>query len=94
VTSDDLAWLTIGELAPLIRDRRISPVEVVRAMFDRVERLDLSGPMDAPPLVMPPPKRSVEASVRARLESARRELAETVAALDLTGIGPVVRFVP
>lgn len=57
-------------------------------------RADLAAPMDLPPLVMPPPKRSVEATVSARLESTRRELAETVAALDLRGIGPAVRFLP
>jgi aspartyl-tRNA(Asn)/glutamyl-tRNA(Gln) amidotransferase subunit A len=36
----DLTWLSIRELAPLIRDRRVSPVEPVRAMLDRIERLD------------------------------------------------------
>jgi aspartyl-tRNA(Asn)/glutamyl-tRNA(Gln) amidotransferase subunit A len=36
--SEELAWLSIAELAPLLRRRRISPVELVRELLARVER--------------------------------------------------------
>ena len=55
---------------------------------------DLTGPTDAAPLVMPQPKQSVEEATRARLDTARRELAETVDGLDLRDIGAAVRFQP
>lgn len=38
--TDDLAFLTIGELTELIRSRKISPVEVSRAMLERIGRLN------------------------------------------------------
>ncbi len=38
--SDDLAYLTIGEAAELIRKRRLSPVELVDACLDRIEAHD------------------------------------------------------
>lgn len=38
--SDDVAYLTIAEAAELIRDRRLSPVEVVDACLSRIERHD------------------------------------------------------
>ncbi|HEX3723371.1 MAG TPA: amidase [Nitrolancea sp.] len=34
----DLCFMTIAELAPLIRSREISPVEVTTAMLDRIDR--------------------------------------------------------
>ncbi len=37
-TSEDLAYLTIAEAAELIRSRRLSPVELVDACLDRIER--------------------------------------------------------
>ena len=36
----DLATYTIGELVPLLRTREVSPVHVVQACLDRVERLN------------------------------------------------------
>jgi len=36
----DLHWLTITEAAPLIRDRKLSPVEYAEALYARAERLD------------------------------------------------------
>jgi aspartyl-tRNA(Asn)/glutamyl-tRNA(Gln) amidotransferase subunit A len=36
----DLAWLTIAEAAALIRTRSLSPVEYLRALLDRIARLD------------------------------------------------------
>lgn len=38
--ADSLPWLSIRELAALIQSRKLSPVEVVQAMLDRIERLD------------------------------------------------------
>lgn len=38
--SDDLAYLTIAEAAELIRSRRLSPVELVDACLDRIDRYD------------------------------------------------------
>jgi aspartyl-tRNA(Asn)/glutamyl-tRNA(Gln) amidotransferase subunit A len=38
MTSDELCWLPATELAALIRRRRVSPVEVVDAVLDRIER--------------------------------------------------------
>src|SRR3954468_9186911 len=37
--STDLLALSIGELAPMIRERKVSPVEVTREVLDRAERL-------------------------------------------------------
>ena len=36
----DLAWLTIVEAAKLIRDRKLSPVEYVEALYARSDRYD------------------------------------------------------
>ncbi len=38
--SDELAGMTLCELAPRIRARKVSPVEVTRAVLDRIERFD------------------------------------------------------
>ena len=38
--ADDLCWLPATELAALIRRRKVSPVEVVNAVLDRIERLN------------------------------------------------------
>ena len=38
--SEDLHYLTIADLEPLIRDRKLSPVELVRACLDRIHALD------------------------------------------------------
>jgi aspartyl-tRNA(Asn)/glutamyl-tRNA(Gln) amidotransferase subunit A len=40
MTSADLAYTPATELAALIRDRKLSPVELTRAVLDRVERLN------------------------------------------------------
>src|SRR5437764_3361129 len=37
--STDLLALSIAELAPMIRERKVSPVEVTRAAIERAERL-------------------------------------------------------
>jgi Asp-tRNA(Asn)/Glu-tRNA(Gln) amidotransferase A subunit family amidase len=39
-TNDDLCWLPASELAPAIKRRRISPVELVKAVLARIERLN------------------------------------------------------
>jgi aspartyl-tRNA(Asn)/glutamyl-tRNA(Gln) amidotransferase subunit A len=39
-TSDDLCELAISELAPMLRDRRLSPLELTDAYLQRIERLD------------------------------------------------------
>ncbi|MFC1935367.1 amidase [Chloroflexota bacterium] len=38
--SNDLSYLTIAELGPLLRHRQLSPVELVRACLDRIHALD------------------------------------------------------
>ncbi len=40
MTAADLPWLTIAEAASLIRDRELSPVEYVEALYARSDRLD------------------------------------------------------
>ena len=40
MTSDELCWLSATDLAALIRRRKVSPVEVVDAVLDRIERLN------------------------------------------------------
>ncbi len=40
MTGDDLAFASIADLAPRIRQREISPVEVVEAVLTRVDRLN------------------------------------------------------
>jgi amidase len=42
VTSDDLHYLEIDELARLVAARKVSPVELTEAMLRRIERLDPS----------------------------------------------------
>ncbi|MGH7316457.1 MAG: amidase, partial [Candidatus Rokuibacteriota bacterium] len=39
-TSDDLCWLPASALAPAIKRRKISPVEVMKAVLARIERLN------------------------------------------------------
>ena len=36
----DLAYLSLAEAAALVAERRVSPVELTRAMLDRIEALD------------------------------------------------------
>jgi aspartyl-tRNA(Asn)/glutamyl-tRNA(Gln) amidotransferase subunit A len=40
MSANDLAFLTIAELAPKIKSREVSPVEVTRAILDRIEKYD------------------------------------------------------
>lgn len=40
MSADELCWLEIAELAPRLRDRQISPVEVTDAYLARIERLN------------------------------------------------------
>jgi len=40
--SDELCRMTISELAPKIKARKVSPVELTRAVLDRIERLNPS----------------------------------------------------
>jgi aspartyl-tRNA(Asn)/glutamyl-tRNA(Gln) amidotransferase subunit A len=40
MSSDDLCWRSATELATLIRRRKLSPVEVVDAVLDRIERVN------------------------------------------------------
>ena len=38
--TDDLHYLTIGQAARLLRERRLSPVELTRAFLERIDKLD------------------------------------------------------
>ena len=38
--ADDLAFLGAAKLAALVRDKQVSPVELVRVYLDRIDRLD------------------------------------------------------
>src|SRR5262245_29072796 len=40
MASDELCWLSATDLAPQIRRRKVSPVEVVDAVLERIERLN------------------------------------------------------
>jgi aspartyl-tRNA(Asn)/glutamyl-tRNA(Gln) amidotransferase subunit A len=40
MSADDLVWLGAAEAAALIRSKRLSPTELVRAYLDRIDRLD------------------------------------------------------
>ncbi len=40
MTDDDLCWRNAVELAGLIRDRKVSPVDVVKSLLARIERLE------------------------------------------------------
>ena len=40
MASDELCWLSATDLATLIRRRKVSPVEVVDAVLERIERLN------------------------------------------------------
>jgi aspartyl-tRNA(Asn)/glutamyl-tRNA(Gln) amidotransferase subunit A len=40
MATDELCWMPATDLAPLIRKRKVSPVEVVDAVLDRIERLN------------------------------------------------------
>jgi aspartyl-tRNA(Asn)/glutamyl-tRNA(Gln) amidotransferase subunit A len=40
MNADDLAFMTVRDLAPLIRERKVSPVELVDAQLARIEALD------------------------------------------------------
>ena len=39
-TNDDLCWMPASEMAPAIKRRKISPVEVMKAVLARIERLN------------------------------------------------------
>src|SRR6266850_1988198 len=39
-TSDDLCWMPASEMAPAIKRRKLSPVEVTKAVLTRIERLN------------------------------------------------------
>ncbi len=40
MTEDDLAWMPASELAPMIAARKVSPVEVIGTIIDRIGRLE------------------------------------------------------
>ena len=40
MSGEELGYLSAGRLVRLYRERRVSPLEVVRAFFDRIERID------------------------------------------------------
>ena len=40
MTAPDICWMTAVELAKEIRDKRLSPVDVVRAVLDRIEAIN------------------------------------------------------
>jgi aspartyl-tRNA(Asn)/glutamyl-tRNA(Gln) amidotransferase subunit A len=48
--SDELHWLSIAELAPLLERRELSPVELTRHYLERIQRLD--GQLNSYQLVM------------------------------------------
>jgi Asp-tRNA(Asn)/Glu-tRNA(Gln) amidotransferase A subunit family amidase len=39
-SSDDLCWLSASELAPAIKRRKLSPVELMKAVLGRIERVN------------------------------------------------------
>ncbi len=39
-TADDLCWMPASEMAPAIKRRKLSPVEVMKAVLARIERLN------------------------------------------------------
>src|SRR5215469_17565291 len=39
-TSDDLCWLPASDLAPAIKRRKLSPVELMQAVLARIERVN------------------------------------------------------
>src|SRR4026208_1024046 len=39
-TSEDLCWMPASEMAPAIKRRKLSPVEVMKAVLARIERLN------------------------------------------------------
>src|SRR4030095_1650916 len=39
-TSEDLCWMPASEIAPAIKRRKISPVDVMKAVLARIERLN------------------------------------------------------
>ena len=41
---DDLAFMGAAKLAALVRDKQVSPVELVRLYLDRIDRLELREP--------------------------------------------------
>ncbi|HEU4437763.1 MAG TPA: amidase family protein [Methylomirabilota bacterium] len=38
--SEDLCWMPASEMAPAIKRRKLSPVEVMKAVLGRIERLN------------------------------------------------------
>jgi aspartyl-tRNA(Asn)/glutamyl-tRNA(Gln) amidotransferase subunit A len=40
MSADDLLDLSIAELAPLLRDKKVSPVDVTQAALDRIAKVD------------------------------------------------------
>ena len=38
--ADELAWLPLAEVSGLLRERKVSPVDITRACLDRIERLN------------------------------------------------------
>ena len=40
MSGDDLAWLPAVEIAAAVRAKKLSPVEITRAILDRIERLN------------------------------------------------------
>ena len=40
MTGHDIPWLSAAETAVAIKTKQVSPVEVVQAYLDRIERLD------------------------------------------------------
>ena len=48
MASDELCWLSATDLAALIRRRKVSPVEVVDAVLDRIEQLNPSSTPTSP----------------------------------------------
>ena len=40
MSADDLCWMPASEMAPAIKRRKLSPVEVTKAVLARIERLN------------------------------------------------------
>ncbi|MDP6603315.1 MAG: amidase [Rhodospirillales bacterium] len=67
--ADELHFKTIAEIAPLIRDRRLSAADLVESQLERIERLD--GGLKAYATVMPRHAREQARTADAEIEAGR-----------------------
>src|SRR5271167_181702 len=68
MANDGLCWMAASEMAPLIKQKRLSPVEVMTAVLDRIERLEprINAFVHRAPEAAMAAAREAEAAVSAR----------------------------